>query len=857
MKTKNKQKCFWSFFVLIFLISFFFSSKFTFADERYEIDIANPNEYNASFANGGPLYASKPSCPNPPIAVILVGIVTVKVAAKTFYKGLKKITKDPKSASGWALITAATLTITAYGLTAGPTWQCYFSFVRDPIAFDENGNLLGKNNLNELIYVGVRNSDKNREERMKSFLVPFSDHLTICARSPIPYVNFFNSSDDFTCYGQEIDKEIMYEKNPYFDGSKAFICPEEWRIHNYKYEVLQDPTDSNSYAKIATVLDDDEVQLRDFLDMKQNNAPLVCRTGRIGDEFNIHGYVYKIRKIGPKICAQITGMDLGLFTVPSISGTMTIGCHYKNPDDIIPMCGTSTPIKAKDPITNQDIIIDYDNSSCFACFVDKSCYSKTAIHAKSVFPIATSIIECFESSINHIMFGCERTPNNDRYIKGMLTVANENLSFLGIGVILIFIIIFGIKSALSGSVPQSNELIAIAIKIGIILFFIYPDNQKRGVYWVYNQILNMSSGLSSLTLDAMSAKNNICKFDDSLYQSQNQNISYRNDFSFLKPFDILDCNLFFYLGGYLLGYDGSSIAGWEKTVNLIPKVLTMIFPLLFLFNIIGFLMFFFSILILSLFIWIISLTVYSILFLSILILISPLIIPSILFQYTKGFFNSWLRELFAYTMIVPFLYLFLTLMLTSFNGPVFGDTKFKIISGNIDGRSVYHFAYETIDCRANEDLPICSSCLKMTGEDYDVCDGCDIEALSCKMRTQKLGYKNFLFGIFMIAADQRGGYMFDLLGNIGQLLIMSLIFLTLLKSIIIIIARSLGGSRTLYKLLDHGEDPLSNFFKFSSKGLGFGPSFAKILKPKGKNDEGDKDNKGKKKESSNIKGSFE
>jgi transketolase len=70
--------------------------------------------------------------------------------------------------------------------------------------------------------------------------------------------------------------------------------------------------------------------------------------------------------------------------------------HYKNPDDIIPMCGTSTPIKAKDPITNQDIIIDYDNSSCFACFVDKSCYSKTAIHAKSVFPIATSIIECFE-----------------------------------------------------------------------------------------------------------------------------------------------------------------------------------------------------------------------------------------------------------------------------------------------------------------------------------------------------------------------------------------------------------------------------------------------------------------------------
>ncbi len=110
--------------------------------------------------------------------------------------------------------------------------------------------------------------------------------------------------------------------------------------------------------------------------------------------------------------------------------------------------------------------------------------------------------------------------------------------------------------------------------------------------------------------------------------------------------------------------------------------------------------------------------------------------------------------------------------------------------------------------------------------------------------------------------------MVDILSNIGQLLILSLIFLTLLKSIIIIIARSLGGSRTLYKLLDHGEDPISNFFKYSKKGLGIGGIQAKLVKKvKEKFKKGNKDNSsegdsasssgnGGENNSSGIKGSF-
>lgn len=824
---KENKKYYFLIILLIMNYFFIFDLKCSFCKNNEAI-----GQYNPQFANGGGLYATIPECSLPLVQLLIMSGAILKLG-KIFIKALPNLPRK----SAWAQMGMATLGITGLGLTLSGSWQCNFSFVRDPVAFDDDGYLIGRDDYGQIQKFEIRNTsiETTKKNMLKSISVPYSDYITVCARSPVPFVNMITRSANDTCYNSNRGgNDISLGENQYFDHEDAFLCPEEWRVHNYKYENTIDPhsdiTEKN-VVKIAKLdLENADIKLEDFLTMKKYNGSLECKTLKIGETANIHNYVYKALKVGPKICVKIGGL-VGFI---DFSNKDIVGCHYKKPDDITPLCKNSTPIYIKDPVTNQDVLVDYDNKACFSCFINDSCYKTSASFSKAVLPITSNIIECFETSISNVLFGCKGSPTSTNTI-GMLEIATKNLSFIGYFVILLYVIIFGIKIALSSYIPQSNEIFGAIFKIGIILFFTNGSliSGTTGIYWLYDKVLNISSGLSSIVLDSMAMKNNICKYDDALYKNNNNIVSYRKNFDFIKPFDTLDCLMFFYLGGYLFGYDDTnSIISWDKMrTTAIPRIFTLVFPFLLAFDLTGVVLLLFGLLILAIVIWVTSLVVLSILFLSILILISPLIIPSILFPYSKGFFDAWLKEIFAYSMITPLLYLYLAIMITSFNGLLFGKTQFAEISGNINGRQVIHFGYKKLDCMgAHKDNEVCSSCMKKTNNNVKICNGCDLDSILCKVRLQELGYKNFLFGITQIAANEIGDHIGSLFASTAKLFIMALIFLTLIKAILVIIAKLTGGSRTLYTVIEYGEDPLATFYKSFKKIIGVGTIFRKAGK---------------------------
>jgi type IV secretion system protein VirB6 len=499
---------------------------------------------------------------------------------------------------------------------------------------------------------------------------------------PLIAVTAGAQADDMSCYKTNSD---YGSKNLVYDEAKAFLCPEEWRSQGYKSYIKPNPDDNNKLTKFAVKGNDVTDVSENFLYMRQHDGPLVCKNGKVGDDINIFGYKYEIVKKGAKICAVLKGLDTGLgaatggavgLTIPSITGSFIIGCHYTKPDDPAPLCDKSIPIYAQneegsfvlDPATKEKVVLDYNNSGCFSCFIDESCHGTSASHSKAVMPLTSYVMECLHQTMNNVVMGCVNKTTGQRG-EGMLTRANAKLKDITHILITLCIILFAFKILFSNNLPKLNEIMFLVLKIGVILYCIDGNSERNGINWFYKQVSNLSSGISSLVLRAASYQTQMCKFTDDMYQISSSSTTTKTDLAFIKPYDMLDCRLFFYLGGALYGYNYSqSTVNWNKIVgNTALRLINIIFPLLGLMDpmafICGIFLLVFAIVVLGFAVWMLSLLVLSMIMLFFLILIAPIVLPMMLFVYTKGFFENWTKELIAYVLFPSLLFLFFGLVM--------------------------------------------------------------------------------------------------------------------------------------------------------------------------------------------------
>ena len=809
---------------------------------------------------GGGFFATAPECTNG-MPEAIVAAITLIIAGKNFIiPGLISLATGASGVGKVIAITRIGIGTAMIGVVAvsfSTSFQCFFSFVQDPITYQDDDKT--KSMLKEK-KGGQPGEMQATNSRWEAAGVPYSKNISVCARPIFPYLSLIGliSGDSYSCYGTNSKWGV---DNKFYDGPKAFLCPEEWRYHGYRAEIKEDSEDKkkekfvipgNGQEGETAGSDEKSKFMRDLLDMRQHDGPLKCYTANAGETFSLHGFKYKIIKMGAKLCAKLQGISLpGDAMIPSFTGGFIVGCHYTTPDDPSPLCDKSEKVFLKEkkknpngsifidpdtekpvfintinPSTGEPIIIDYDNSKCFSCFVGESCHSATSGHSKAVLPLTSYIMECVHNTIKNVMFGCVDSTTMQRpKDSGLLYMANKELIKITYILITLAVVLFGYKILFSNNLPKNNEMVMFLLKIAVVLYMVHGTSENNGQQWLYNRIQQLSSGLGALVMRASVDNTGICHFTDELYQvtTQGNTPGLSRDLSYIKPYDIMDCLLFFYIGGALVGYDHSkNIDFGEILANSLPRLFMIIMPLFAIFDLTAFIvalaLFFFAIMVISIATWFISLMVLSTIMLFFLILISPIVLPMMLFGYTKSFFDNWIKEVMAYTLFPPLLFLFFGLMLAIFNAKMFGETKFSTIDVNIMGRNAKHSVFTEVTCDKGSTIPVCKSCEKFMIEPKN-CDGCDPASLACQIRVLNIKKGSTQWSQGTLFAEKSANFFVNMLESVGYIILMAVIFMTLVTTVAFLVAKVVGGSRSLYEIIQNGISPMTAFMKVSKYGL--------------------------------------
>ncbi|WP_419214628.1 type IV secretion system protein [Wolbachia endosymbiont of Rhagoletis cingulata] len=576
---------------------------------------------------------------------------------------------------------------------------CQHSFVKHPVARDHDGNMkdfallqpkykscTDKNYQKEDDYFtclqGEAQKDANKKEydgkrAEKEALnfndqrdvtnyywpkngVQYSEYIEVCHRNPLTFGNLFKTND-FNFRGEDgyIDFDIREKDTGYESGS--------W----------------------SPKVDGD----------------LECKVLKAGQSEDIHGSTFRaVRKMG-RLCVELAEVRAAGTAWPQ---GIDIGCTELPPDPIAPMCEQSVILfKNKDgagdeersPIGKDDdyktlikqkekegkIFVGYDNKSCFSSYVSEACYNQAGSKSLSPVPITSMIVQCIKESLDNLVAGRDSSGNllKDEHgnKKGsFLSVAQRKLKNTVTAVLVLALILFSIK-AMSGGVRSPQEMYMLIIKFALVIYFTTGDTMSH----YYGELTKLSNGLSEIVLKASSESKGICNYNagtDYEYDRAGKRVSY----SYLAPWDRLDCRILFYLGAPLDGIGGKIGTGGVATLAVLlgsaPVLLVAgsVIGIIFAGGqiLVALVCIFMAILMMMVILWMCYVFILSLVALSVIIILSPLFIPMVLFQHTKGYFDGWLKELITYSLYPVILFAFLSFMFIACDKIYFKNLNFKL-----------------------------------------------------------------------------------------------------------------------------------------------------------------------------------
>ncbi|MDE5060704.1 MULTISPECIES: TrbL/VirB6 family protein [Wolbachia] len=547
---------------------------------------------------------------------------------------------------------------------------CEHSFVRHPVARDHDGKyknfklkdtgysvhtdknyqkedeyfsaLQGKSGKDgkqtEKEILDSNNSDTMNNEYRNYFWpkngVQYSEYIEVCHRNPLTFGNLFS----------DIDFDVREKDTGYVDGS--------WS------------------PKV--------------------DGELKCEVLKAGQSETIHGATFKaVRKMG-RLCVELASVRmLGIEMTPWPQG-VDMGCTELLPDPLAPMCEESVMIfKNKDgtgkediPIGNDDnykttirnkekegkIFVGYNNKGCFSSYVSEACYNQAGSKSLAPLPITSMIVQCIKESLDNLVAGIDSSgsPLNDQngHNKGsFLSVAQKKLKNTVTAVLVLALILFSIK-AMSGGVRSPQEMYMLIIKFALVIYFTTGSTMSH----YYGELTRLSNGLSEIVLKASSESKGICNYkaEDYEYDRAGKKVSY----SYLAPWDRLDCRILFYLGAPLEGIGGKIGTGSVVTLAILlgaaPVLLVAgsIIGIIFAGGqiLVAIVCIFMAVLMMMVILWLCYVFILSLVALSVIVILSPLFIPMVLFQHTKGYFDGWVKELITYSLYPVILFAFLSFM---------------------------------------------------------------------------------------------------------------------------------------------------------------------------------------------------
>lgn len=686
-----------------------------------EVSGTDQTKFSSRFNSSGSFSrASDPECGAFKTAAAIAGIA---IAVGAIFVGIVLTVSSAGLFTLLAIIGTIAAIIGVWKAIGGLV-VCQHSFVKHPIARDYDGkyqdfelkdanysNEVNKNYLTEDDYFSAlkaksgKDDGKKAEKEILNFSqqnsttdyywpkngIQYSEYIEVCHRNPLTFGNIINTND-FEHRGEEgyIDFDVREKDTGYVDGS--------WS------------------PKV--------------------DGGLECAVLKAGQSKNIHGSTFKaVRKMG-RLCVELTEIKtLGITMTPWPQG-VDMGCTELPPDPLAPMCEQSIMIfKNKDGtggeervsigndddykaiIRNKEKVgkrfISYDNKGCFQDYISEACYNQAGSKSLAPLPITSMIVQCIKESLDNLVAGIDSSGDllkdkNGNKKGSFLFVAQKRLKNTVTAALVLALVLFSIK-AMSGGVQRPQEMYMLILKFALVLYFTTGDTMSK----YYGYLTTLSNGLSEIVLKASSESKNICNYEagkDYEYTRNGNKISY----SYLAPWDRLDCRILFYLGAPLSGI-GSNISGGAALVTIIIGAAPV---LLVAGSIIGIVLaggqilialvcIFMALLLTMVILWMCYVFILSLVALSVIVILSPLFIPMVLFQHTKTYFEGWVKELITYSLYPVILFAFLSFMFIACDKIFYKNLNFEKKETTVLGNKKQWFSVKDGECNANESTLAC------------------------------------------------------------------------------------------------------------------------------------------------------
>lgn len=569
---------------------------------------------------------------------------------------------------------------------------CEHSFVRHPVARDHDGKY--KNfELKDTDYSGCTNKNYQTEDEYFSCL---QDK----AREDV-------NKKDYD--GKRAEKEALNSNVQ--ESTENYYWPKNGVQYSEYIEVChRNPlTFGNLFSDIDFDVREKDTGYEGGSWNPKVDGDLECKVLKAGQSETIHGSKFKaVKKMG-RLCVELAEIStLGIKMTPWPQG-VDMGCTELPPDPIAPMCEQSVMIfKNKDGTgeykvnlsddKNKDkdyktivrekekegkVFVGYNNKGCFSSYVSEACYNQAGSKSLSPIPITSMIVQCIKESLDNLVAGIDSRgkllKDNAENEKGsFLSVAQKKLKNAVTAVLVLALVLFSIK-AMSGGVQRPQEMYMLIIKFALVMYFTTGDAMQKH----YGYLTKLSNGLSEIVLKASSESKGICNYkaEDYEYDRAGNKVSY----SYLAPWDRLDCRILFYLGAPLEGIGGKIGTGGVVTLAILlgaaPVLLVAgsIIGIIFAGGqiLVAIVCIFMAVLMMMVILWLCYVFILSLVALSVIVILSPLFIPMVLFQHTKGYFDGWVKELITYSLYPVILFAFLSFMFIACDKIYFINLNFE------------------------------------------------------------------------------------------------------------------------------------------------------------------------------------
>ncbi len=670
--------------IAIFLLNIDFLLSYpVFADE---VSGTKKTEFVSRFNSTGSFNrASNPDCGAFKTAAALAGIA---IAIGAVWTGVILIVSSAGLFTAFVIVGMIAAIVGVWKAIGGLV-VCEHSFVRHPVARDHDGKY--KNFKEDTGYSGCTNKNYQTEDEYFSCL---QDK----AREDV-------NKKDYD--GKRAEKEALNSNVQ--ESTENYYWPKNGVQYSEYIEVChRNPlTFGNLFSDIDFDVREKDTGYEGGSWNPKVDGDLECKVLKAGQSETIHGSKFKaVKKMG-RLCVELAEIStLGIKMTPWPQG-VDMGCTELPPDPLAPMCEESVMIfKNKDgtgkeeiSIGNDDnykttirnkekegkIFVGYNNKGCFSSYVSEACYNQAGSKSLAPLPITSMIVQCIKESLDNLVAGIDSSgsPLNDKngHNKGsFLSVAQKKLKNTVTAVLVLALVLFSIK-AMSGGVQRPQEMYMLIIKFALVMYFTTGDAMQKH----YGYLTKLSNGLSEIVLKASSESKNICNYEagrDYEYMRHGKKISY----SYLAPWDRLDCRILFYLGAPLDGIGGKIGTGGVVTLAILlgaaPVLLVAgsIIGIIFAGGqiLVALVCIFMAILMMMVILWLCYVFILSLVALSVIIILSPLFIPMVLFQHTKGYFDGWVKELITYSLYPVILFAFLSFMFIACDKIYFKNLNFEL-----------------------------------------------------------------------------------------------------------------------------------------------------------------------------------